>query len=231
MVKAVRMVGRFGGLTAAIAVLGLAGGCTALRSHQGYIIDADLVNSVQPGVDNRTSVIQTLGKPSFASQFNNGEWYYVARDSRNLAYEPQAKSQVTLNRVRPAGWCRTSRAPASIGRSVGRTASPRRWAASAAFRGVFGNIGSGRPAGAGTGGGDDSQPCKAFLPSCRALPRHPRNGTQALRRRHLLPNPCSNLTDAFATGSVSPSNSLDMAARVMRRPERGRDHAYTDPPR
>jgi outer membrane protein assembly factor BamE (lipoprotein component of BamABCDE complex) len=97
MVKAVRMVGRFGGLTAAIAVLGLAGGCTALRSHQGYIVDADLVNSVQPGVDNRASVMQTLGKPSFASQFNNGEWYYVARDSRNLAYmNPKAKSQLTL---------------------------------------------------------------------------------------------------------------------------------------
>jgi outer membrane protein assembly factor BamE (lipoprotein component of BamABCDE complex) len=97
MVKAVRMVGRFGGLTAAIAVLALASGCTSLRSHQGYIIDADLVNSVQPGVDNRTSVMQTLGKPSFASQFNQGEWYYIARDTRNFAYNnPKVTTQTTL---------------------------------------------------------------------------------------------------------------------------------------
>ena len=90
-------VGRIVALTATLSVLTLAGGCVPLRSHQGYIIDADLVNSVQPGVDNRGSVLQTLGKPSFASQFNTGDWYYLARDSRNLAYlKPKAKSQMTL---------------------------------------------------------------------------------------------------------------------------------------
>ena len=61
-----------------------AGACTPVRSHQGYIVDADLVNSVQPGVDNRQSVLATLGRPSFTSQFakdaNGGDWYYVARD-------------------------------------------------------------------------------------------------------------------------------------------------------
>lgn len=93
MNKAVRIMG----LTAMMAVLALDAGCVPLRSHQGYIIDADLVNSVQPGVDNRASVMQTLGKPSFASQFNPGDWYYIARDSRNLAYRsPKPKSQITL---------------------------------------------------------------------------------------------------------------------------------------
>jgi outer membrane protein assembly factor BamE (lipoprotein component of BamABCDE complex) len=84
-----------------IAALGLAGvaasACTPLRSHQGYIVDADLVNSVQPGVDNRASVLQTLGKPTFTSQFNQGDWYYISRDSRNFAYNnPKAKEQLTL---------------------------------------------------------------------------------------------------------------------------------------
>jgi outer membrane protein assembly factor BamE (lipoprotein component of BamABCDE complex) len=83
------------------AALGLlaftASACTPLRSHQGYIIDSDLVNSVQPGVDNRQSVLQTLGKPSFTSQFNQGDWYYVARDTRNLAFNnPKVVSQITL---------------------------------------------------------------------------------------------------------------------------------------
>ena len=74
-----------------------AAGCTPLRSHQGYIVDADLVNAIQPGVDNRQSVLATLGTPSFAAQFNQGDWYYIARDSRNLAFNPpKPKEQLTL---------------------------------------------------------------------------------------------------------------------------------------
>ena len=78
------------------------GACTRLPSHQGYIVDADLVNSVQPGVDNRDSVLQTLGRPSFASQFNagqpnGGDWYYLARESRAYGFQkPKAQAQLTL---------------------------------------------------------------------------------------------------------------------------------------
>lgn len=81
-----------------LTVLGLAlGGCAPLRSHQGYIIDADLVNAIQPGVDNRTSVQQTLGKPTIVSEFGEKDWYYVARDSRNLNFQkPKVKDQITL---------------------------------------------------------------------------------------------------------------------------------------
>ncbi|MEO5867109.1 MAG: outer membrane protein assembly factor BamE [Sphingomonas sp.] len=85
--------------SACLIIAGVAGlgACTPLRSHQGYVVDADLVNSVQPGVDTRQSVLQVLGKPSFASQFNKGDWYYVSRDSRNFAYnKPKAKDQLTL---------------------------------------------------------------------------------------------------------------------------------------
>lgn len=164
MVKAVRMVGRFGGLTAAIAVVALAGGCTSLRSHQGYIIDADLVNSVQPGVDNRASVLQTLGKPSFASQFNAAnEWYYVARDSRNLAYlNPKAKSQLTLKimfdqRGVVSNITRTGLDQVASIRPYGKV-TPTLGRKRSFFEELFGNIGSVGAAGAGTGGGDDSQP-------------------------------------------------------------------------
>lgn len=75
----------------------LAAGCTPLRSHQGYIVDADLVNAIQPGVDNRQSVLATLGTPSFSSQFNQGDWYYLSRDSRNFAFNPpKPQEQLTL---------------------------------------------------------------------------------------------------------------------------------------
>ncbi len=72
-------------------------GCTKLRSHQGYVIDPDLVNAVQPGVDTRQSVLQTLGSPTFVGQFSDREWYYLSRDSRNLAFNrPRAAEQTTL---------------------------------------------------------------------------------------------------------------------------------------
>ena len=78
------------GVAAGIAAIGI-GGCAPLRSHQGYVIDADLVNSVQPGVDNRQSVLDTLGTPTFTSQFGQGQWFYLARDSRNFSYnKPKA---------------------------------------------------------------------------------------------------------------------------------------------
>jgi outer membrane protein assembly factor BamE (lipoprotein component of BamABCDE complex) len=85
-------------LTAAAGVALLAAGaCSPLRGYQGYVIDSDLVNSVQVGVDNRQSVLATLGKPTLTSQFNDGEWYYVGRDTRNYAFnDPKPRTQITL---------------------------------------------------------------------------------------------------------------------------------------
>ena len=61
------------GLAAGVAAIGLPG-CAQLRSHSGYVVDADLVNSVQPGVDTRQSVLATLGTPTFTNQFGQGQW-------------------------------------------------------------------------------------------------------------------------------------------------------------
>jgi outer membrane protein assembly factor BamE (lipoprotein component of BamABCDE complex) len=73
------------------------GACTPLRGHSGYIVDAELVNSVQPGVDTRDSVQQTLGKPTFTGQFGNTDWYYLARDTKNYAFQkPRVSDQITL---------------------------------------------------------------------------------------------------------------------------------------
>lgn len=83
----------------AIAAVGLStGGCTRLRGHQGYVVDADLVNSVQPGVDNRESVARVLGRPSFSGQFESNDWYYLSRDTRYFAYnKPRPRDQVVLH--------------------------------------------------------------------------------------------------------------------------------------
>lgn len=82
---------------AALVVLMGASACTPVRTHQGYVVDAELVASIQPGVDNRESVLRTLGRPTFTSQFDQKEWYYVSRDSANMAYNsPDPKTQITL---------------------------------------------------------------------------------------------------------------------------------------
>lgn len=84
-------------LAAAVGAMMLTTSCVRVRGHQGYVIDADLVNSVQPGVDNRQTVAKVLGKPTFTSQFNQGDWFYISRDTRYFAYDvPKAKAQTVL---------------------------------------------------------------------------------------------------------------------------------------
>lgn len=84
--------------TALLLLAGVAASaCTPLRGHQGYIVDPDLVNSIQPGVDNRQTVQQVLGQPTVSGQFGQGDWYYVARDTRNMSYSlPKPVAQTTL---------------------------------------------------------------------------------------------------------------------------------------
>ncbi|HZG09758.1 MAG TPA: outer membrane protein assembly factor BamE [Allosphingosinicella sp.] len=84
---------------AALGALGTAG-CTRIQQHQGYVADEALITAIQPGVDNRDSVLQTLGRPTFTGQFAANDWYYVSRLTKNLAFAtPRANSQTVL-RVR-----------------------------------------------------------------------------------------------------------------------------------
>jgi len=146
------------------AALGLAtiatGACTPLRAHQGYVLDVDLINSVQPGVDNRQSVLQVLGKPSFASQFNQGDWYYIARDTRNFAYNnPKVTNQTTLKvsfdaKGNVTGVTRTGAEQiASVNPSGDKT--PTLGRKRSIFDELFGNIGTVGAAGMGSQGGDN----------------------------------------------------------------------------
>lgn len=146
--------------TALIASLGallVTAGCAPLRSHQGYIVDTDLVNSVQPGVDTRQSVQQVLGKPTVSGQFGGGDWYYVARDSRNYGFQtPKVREQVTVqisfndagvvSGVRRGGLDQV----ASVD-PYGKT-TPTLGRKRGFFQDLFGNIGTVGAPGAGGGG-------------------------------------------------------------------------------
>jgi outer membrane protein assembly factor BamE (lipoprotein component of BamABCDE complex) len=87
-------------LVAALAIGLLAGGCTQLKGRQGYIADPVLSNAITPGIDNRESVERTLGRPTFVGQFSDNEYYYLSRETRQLAFaSPRPVSQQVL-RVR-----------------------------------------------------------------------------------------------------------------------------------
>jgi outer membrane protein assembly factor BamE (lipoprotein component of BamABCDE complex) len=152
-------------LAACAALLALgATACTPIRSHQGYIIDKELVDSVQPGVDTRESVMQTLGRPTLTSQYNQGEWYYIARDSRNFGYsDPKVRDQQTI-RVRfdaSGNVASVDRMGKELIASVdpyGKK-TPTLGRKRSFFNDLFGNIGTVGAPGAGGGGapGDSSQ--------------------------------------------------------------------------
>ena len=97
---------RLGMIAAMVAVLGLASGCARIKDHKGYVVDSTLIDTVQPGIDNRDSVTKTLGRPSFTGQFDGDRnWYYIARDTRQLAFSsPKPISQTLLTiHFDPAG--------------------------------------------------------------------------------------------------------------------------------
>ena len=139
------------------ALVGLAA-CTPLRQHQGYIIDLDLVNAVQPGVDNRDSVLATLGKPSIESQFNDSHWYYLARDTHNLAFRnPRATAQLTLQidfdaKGTVSGIHRGGLDQIAQVNPYGKT-TPTLGKKRGFFQDLFGNIGTVGAGGGGAGGG------------------------------------------------------------------------------
>ena len=78
----------------------LASACAPIRTHQGYVLDETLVTAIQPGVDNRDSVQGTLGRPTFVGQFDQRDWYYVSRNTRQLAFNMPRPSDQTVLHVR-----------------------------------------------------------------------------------------------------------------------------------
>jgi outer membrane protein assembly factor BamE (lipoprotein component of BamABCDE complex) len=150
-------------LVGAAALVGLigAGGCSRVVGHQGYLLDTQLVATVQPGVDNKQSVQRTLGLPSFSSQFDQSDWYYVARETRQLAFgKPRPVSQTVLHvKFDPAGNVASVRQMgleqvASINPVDDKT--PTLGRKRGFFEDLFGNIGRVGAIGGGGGGGNDN---------------------------------------------------------------------------
>ena len=133
-----------------IALLGaalLAAGCAPIRTHQGYVVDESLVTAIQPGVDNRDSVAGTLGRPTFVGQFDDRDWYYVSRETRQLAFNmPRPTDQTVLHvRFDEAGnVTQVGRTGMELVVRIDPTSeeTPTLGRESSLFRELFGNIGT-----------------------------------------------------------------------------------------
>jgi len=92
-------------IVAGLALALTVSGCAQLKGRQGYVVDPLLTEAITPGVDNRESVEKTLGRPTFVGQFSNNEYYYVSRETRQLAFaKPRPVGQQVLRvRFDPAG--------------------------------------------------------------------------------------------------------------------------------
>ena len=156
-------LGMFRISTIALVAL-LAAGCAANRAHKGAVIDPQLASSIQPGVDNKASVQKLLGTPTIAGEFTPNDWYYVSRDTNQVAFRnPRVTNQlVMLVRFNPAGNVasiqRTGR-DLVLGVNPSHRQTPTLGRKKSFFDELFGNIGSvsnggiGAPGGGGGGGG------------------------------------------------------------------------------
>ena len=94
------MASKLAGLGLAIAGTALLSGCLGIKEHKGYVLDTELASAIQVGVDNKASVEKTLGRPSFAGQFSENDWYYVSRDTKTVAFRSQKVMDQKILHVR-----------------------------------------------------------------------------------------------------------------------------------
>jgi outer membrane protein assembly factor BamE (lipoprotein component of BamABCDE complex) len=64
----------------------ITGACTRIKDVKGYVSDDQLIATLQPGVDNKSSVQKTLGRPTMVSAVDPNRWYYVSQLTQQLAF-------------------------------------------------------------------------------------------------------------------------------------------------
>ena len=141
----------------AVAAL-LATGCASNRAHKGAVIDPQLASAIQPGVDNKASVQKVLGTPTLTGEFTPNDWYYVSRDTNQLAFRnPRVTRQlVMLVRFDQAGNVASIQ---RTGKDVilplnpSRRSTPTLGRKQSFFQELFGGIGSVGSGGPGGGAG------------------------------------------------------------------------------
>jgi outer membrane protein assembly factor BamE (lipoprotein component of BamABCDE complex) len=76
--------------TVALAVVLLAGGCSAVLRGHGYAPKPDELSAIVAGVDTQDSVRDKIGRPGGLGVINKNAWYYVASTVEHYAYREPA---------------------------------------------------------------------------------------------------------------------------------------------
>jgi outer membrane protein assembly factor BamE (lipoprotein component of BamABCDE complex) len=142
------------------AGLALLSGCSSIKDHRGYLVDQALVDSVQPGIDNRISVERTLGRPTYVAQFGEPVWYYVSIDTKQAAFTRPRTSAETLLKVHFDGAGNVTRVDRTgVEKVVRLNPDHHKTPTLGRHRGfledLFGNIGTVGAPGMGGGGGGE----------------------------------------------------------------------------
>ena len=89
---------RHAALASLLAASTFLSACGQIVDRQGYIQDPVLTAAIQPGVDNKDSVAGTLGRPTFVGQFDQRDWYYVTRLTKQFGFNlPRVATQTVLH--------------------------------------------------------------------------------------------------------------------------------------
>ena len=142
-----------------VALAATTAACSTREVVRGYIVDEEIVGAIQPGVDNRQSVIGTLGTPTVESTFMGDTWYYVSSRTKQRAFfRERAIAQLILEIQFDDGGtvADIKRYTLADAHNINprNDTTPTRGKELGFFEQIFGNIGrfSGAPAGPGPGG-------------------------------------------------------------------------------
>ncbi|MFT4715015.1 MAG: outer membrane protein assembly factor BamE (lipoprotein component of BamABCDE complex) [Paracoccaceae bacterium] len=72
---------------AVVSLLMMVIGCAATFSNHGYAPTDAQLEDILVGVDNRSSVEETVGRPSNTGVLREGGWFYVSSQVRHYAYK------------------------------------------------------------------------------------------------------------------------------------------------
>ena len=155
-------LGLFRVSTIALAAL-LASGCASNHAHKGAVIEPQMASAIQPGVDNKDSVQKVLGTPTLTGEFTPNDWYYVSRDTLQVAFRnPRVtKQQVLLVRFDQRGNVASMQRTGKelvLGLEPSQRHTPTLGRKKSFFEELFGNIASVGTGGLPGGGGGGNTP-------------------------------------------------------------------------
>lgn len=70
---------------ALIAAVGLTG-CAASVDQRGHLPEPDKLAEIHPGTTTREQVAKILGTPSSTGVFDNNDWYYISRKTKQVSF-------------------------------------------------------------------------------------------------------------------------------------------------